>query len=513
MENDNKIVRAITGVTCVMLLAKALAMLRNILQARVFGAGTDIDLFTQANNYSVSLFTTVCYALCVAAIPLLTQKRLKSREEGFRTADTLISNTLLLALGVTALLTAGLFSGLFETLLGVRDPSGLFRFSMGVLLPTLPVIALTYLLLALFQSMGHFALQGSLSLLYSLALCGALVVWKGMSLPAFAALTAACWLLQLAMTFPYIKKEGYRFHFRPDFRQREYWSFLRTGAATMFNSALFLLCYLINTRFAYGMAEGTVSAFFYADKLYEPLTTTLIYSVSIVLFPRFSQQYEQMPAGEYRQYVVHVLKNTLLLVLPVSLLFSAFGTPVIRVLLEGGSFTAQDTILCGSIFTMYALGMAGFFMIDILNKAYYAMGKTLVPMCVTAGVVAFSFLSNALCSWLFPEQPFLLALGTSVGFLLGGSIMYMRFGRGKGVKMPVKQLVFGVLFSILMGIGAYVVYGLFIAFLMIWLQQSLELGMVAPQANVVPYGILGLLLGRLKTLENNDGEESMRKGR
>ena len=60
MENDNKIVRAITGVTCVMLLAKALAMLRNILQARVFGAGTDIDLFTQANNYSVSLFTTVC---------------------------------------------------------------------------------------------------------------------------------------------------------------------------------------------------------------------------------------------------------------------------------------------------------------------------------------------------------------------------------------------------------------------------------------------------------------------
>ena len=54
-----------------------------------------------------------------------------------------------------------------------------------------------------------------------------------------------------------------------------------------------------------------------------------------------------------------------------------------------------------------------------------------------------------------------------------------------------------------------VIYGLLIAFLMIWLQQSLELGMVAPQANVVPYGILGLLLGRVKTLENNDGEESI----
>ena len=50
MGSDNKIVRAITGVTCVMVLAKALAMLRNILQARVFGAGPEVDLFTQANN-------------------------------------------------------------------------------------------------------------------------------------------------------------------------------------------------------------------------------------------------------------------------------------------------------------------------------------------------------------------------------------------------------------------------------------------------------------------------------
>ena len=59
------------------------------------------------------------------------------------------------------------------------------------------------------------------------------------------------------------------------------------------------------------------------------------------------------------------------------------STPVIRVLFEGGSFTAQDTLLCGGIFTLYALGMAGFFMIDILNKAYYAMGKTLMPLAVS----------------------------------------------------------------------------------------------------------------------------------
>ena len=191
MANDNKIVRAITGVTCVMLLAKMLGMLRSILQARVYGAGPDMDLFTQASNYTVSIFTTVCYALCVAAIPLLSQKLLKSREEGFRAANRLISNTLLLSLAAVAVLALLGLSGAMESLLGIRDGTGLFRYSFLALLASLPVITLTYLLLALFQSMGHFTLQGSLSLLYSLVLCAVLLLaGDKLSLRGFVALTS-----------------------------------------------------------------------------------------------------------------------------------------------------------------------------------------------------------------------------------------------------------------------------------------------------------------------------------
>lgn len=464
MGKDNQIVRAITGVACVMLLAKALAMLRNILQARVFGVTPEVDLFIQSNNYSISLFTTVCYALCLAAIPIFTQKLLKSREEVFRAADRLISNTLLLSLCLTALLFLAAALGWAAGLLGVNDADGLFRFFFAVQLPALPVITLTYLLLALFQSMGHFRLQGSLSLLYSLVLCGILAAaGDSLSLKAFAILTSAGWLLQLAMTFPCLKKEGYRFHFRPDFRQKDYWLFLRTGVTTMFNSALFLLCYLINTHLASGAPEGTVSALFYASRLYQPLTTTLIYSVSIVLFPKFSQQYEQMEPAAYRQYVVRVLKNTLLLVLPVSLLVSLFGTPIVRVLYEGGSFTGEDALSCGGIFSAYALGMAGFFMLDILSKAYYAMNKTLIPLCVTAGALTVNLILNVLCTALFPRQPELLPLSTSVVFLLGGSLMYLGFARREGVAMPRKPLLFSLVSSLVMGAILFPVYNAFIA--------------------------------------------------
>jgi peptidoglycan biosynthesis protein MviN/MurJ (putative lipid II flippase) len=97
-------------------------------------------------------------------------------------------------------------------------------------------------------------------------------------------------------------------------------------------------------------------------------------------------------------------------------------------------------------------------MLDILNKAYYAMGKTLVPLCVTAGVLAFSFGCNALCARLFPQRPELLALGTALGFLLGGSGMYLGFSRTEGVKMPWKQLFWGVICSLITGAAAFLLY-------------------------------------------------------
>lgn len=50
----------------------------------------------------------------------------------------------------------------------------------------------------------------------------------------------------------------------------------------------------------------------------------------------------------------------------------------------------------------------------------------------------------------------------------------------------------------------YIVYGLMLGFICIWLQQTVELGLVAGQANAIPYAMLGLLIGRVRTLERED---------
>jgi len=51
-----------------------------------------------------------------------------------------------------------------------------------------------------------------------------------------------------------------------------------------------------------------------------------------------------------------------------------------------------------------------------------------------------------------------------------------------------------------------VVYGLTTSFLIIWMQQSVELGIIASKPNLIPYLILGLIYARITTLEEKKYE-------
>lgn len=458
MEENNRTIRAITGVTALMLFTKILALLRNIIQARVFGAGADMDLFTLANNYTVSLFTTIAYALCVAAVPLFSRRLSKGKQNAFQIANHMLSLSLVFSVGLCALLLLLNLTGIIPILVGAEGDL-LFRQCFSLLLIALPIILVTYLSVALFQAMEHFSIQASLSLLYNIALCGLLLfAGQRLSLPVFALVTALSWLLQLAMVLPVARKEQFRFHFtlRGDYTELPH--FFRTAIVTMVTTSVFLLCYLLNTRFAAGMTEGTASAYYYADKIFEPLATVLIYSIGIVMFPKFNQKYEQLNRSEYCTYVSVIIKNSLLFLMPVSLLLAVFGEPIIKVLFEGGSFDASATALTGDVFSAYAIGLAGFFLIDLLSKAYFAMGENRTPLIASCTAIVLCLALNWVCFSGMPQHTGLLACGTSAALLLGGFGMYFNFCRVYKVALNWKPLVRGAVLSLVMLAGVLLAY-------------------------------------------------------
>ena len=146
--------------------------------------------------------------------------------------------------------------------------------------------------------------------------------------------------------------------------------------------------------------------------------------------PQFSEKFTQQDRPAYLRYIWNMLRGTLLLILPMSAVLAAFGTPIVKVLFEGGSFDAASTAATGGIFTIYALSMAGFCALDLLSKAYYTMEQTLTPLLVNGGIL--------LCNWglnrlLGPRWGGAgLAGATAISITLGGAVMAALLLRGAG---------------------------------------------------------------------------------
>ena len=146
----NQTVNLIGAVTLVTLAAKLLGIVREALQARAFGTLAAADLYTAANNSSIYLFTTAAYALCIAAVPILTPRLRRSRREGYEAAGNLLTITVLVCAAVAVVWIGATFTPLMGFLWdGPAEEAAQLGAYMRVMALTLPVIGAAYLLVAL----------------------------------------------------------------------------------------------------------------------------------------------------------------------------------------------------------------------------------------------------------------------------------------------------------------------------------------------------------------------------
>ncbi|MGM9572786.1 MAG: polysaccharide pyruvyl transferase CsaB [Hominicoprocola sp.] len=434
------------------LIAKLLGVVREMLQANYFGTGIDADLYTASYNSTLYLFTTVCYALCIAAVPILTQEFAARRERGIWAANNLVTITLLGSLGVVGVWQVLASTPLVGILWDVAE-SELPRLVgyIRIMSCALPIVAMAYLMVALFQATDHYELQGSMSIPYNVFLAAFLFLFGSkLGIGGIVVASTFAWLLQLGMSLPYAHKENYRYRPALDLRADYIGRYFKTAAVSVLTTSVFLFCYLIDTSTASAFDSGAVSSFYYADKLFTPLTTTVLYSISAVMFPRFNREFTKDDTVSYLSYIWNVTENTLLFIFPVCAMMSAFGTDIIRVIFESGSFTAESTEVTGNIFGMYALGMSAFAVLDLLNKAYYAMKKTLVPLLINLGILVLNLILNR-----FFDTGSGVALATSAAITAGALVMIAELFRGRKI-VRIVPLAKGLAAA---GVMAVVLYG------------------------------------------------------
>jgi putative peptidoglycan lipid II flippase len=354
---NRKILRAAIIVGSLGLLTKVAATLKEVIVARSFGRGDEVDAFLIAFVLPSLLLNVGMSSLGYALVPIYVE----ARHHEVESAHELLAKVILIGsmalVGLAALL--GLFAPLYLPWLAHSFSAAkleLTREMLYLLLPWVVFSGIAALATATLNGTERFALPAIMPLVTSfLTICFVLMFarrWGVFTLVGGAVLGS---LLESMFLLYLLRRDGLRFqHWRSGLDERVR-SVFSQYAPVLAGGILMGSTTVVDQAMAAMLPSGNVAALGYANRLIGGLLSLAGLSLSTATLPYFSK----MVAANDWAGCRHTLKRYSVLVLivsvPFTLLVIAFSHPIIRFVYQHGAFTAADTQLVSWVQVCYAI--------------------------------------------------------------------------------------------------------------------------------------------------------------
>jgi len=400
------------------MLSRVSGLIRDLLIARYFGAGLEMDAFTVAfriPNLLRRLFAEGAFAQ--AFVPIFAEIKILQGPERTRNLLSHVASALfwvLLALSILGVVGAPILVAVIAT--GFRHSAA---FDLATLLtrwmfPYILFMSLIACSGGVLNAFGRFAVPAFTPVLLNVSMI-ALTLLAGRALqPPILVLAIAVMLgglLQLAIQVPALA----RLHMLPRlsgvrqaFADAGVRRILRQMLPAVFAVSVAQLSLIINTNIASRLGTGSNSWLYYADRLMELPTALLGVAVGTVLLPTLSGAHATGDAQHYRKLLDWGLRLTCLLALPAALGLAVFADGLIGALFQGGRFSALDVAQSAAALRGYSAGLLGLIGVKILAPGFYARQDIRTPVRIgllvlvatqLVNLVLVPYLAHAALAW------------------------------------------------------------------------------------------------------------------
>ena len=412
--------------------SRILGLAREQVMAYYFGAGDANDAFrvaTRIPNLVRDLFAEG--AMSAAFIPTFSrQLTLHGRERSWRLANSVI-NALVLFTGAIVLLgmlfaepLVRLYASEFSEVPGKIE---LTIYLARLVFPFLTLVAIAAVLMGMLNSLGHFfvpalspAMFNVAGILMALALIPLAPSMGVEPITIVAIATLVGGIGQLAIQWPPLRREGFRYQPVLDLKDEGLHKVLMLMGPGTLGMAATQINVFVNTVLATGEGTGAVSWLDFAFRLmYLPIGLFGV-SIATAATPAISRMVAQQDFPRIRSTLAQALGLMMFLNLPASVGLIVLARPIVAVIFEHGEFTAADTVATAGALQFYAIGLVGYSVVRIISPTFYALGRSRVPVIVSAGSVIFNVLLNITLVRLMGYRG--LALGTSITAILNASV-------------------------------------------------------------------------------------------
>lgn len=447
------LLKALATVSSMTLVSRILGFVRDVLIARLFGAGVATDAFFVAfriPNLLRRLFAEGAFSQ--AFVPVLSEYRTRRGDaETKLLVDRTASLLALALLVVTALGVAAAPFVVYVSAPGFAAAPEKFDLTVAMLRVTFPYIlfiSLVSLAGGVLNTWSRFTIPAltptllNLSFIFA-ALFGAPYFDPPAMVLAWAVLAGG--VLQLVLQVPALARIGMLPRPRFDFSDPGVKRILILMGPAVLGVSVAQVSLLINTIIASFLGDGRVSWLYYADRLMEFPTGLLGVALGTILLPSLSKYHTDASHDEYAKLLDWGLRLTVILAAPAAVALALLSVPLVTTLFHYGRFGEHDVWMTRQALVAYSVGLLGLILVKVLAPGFYARQNIATPVRIAIVTLVATQALNALfvlslkqggleiSTGIGPHAGLALAIG--LGACLNAGLLYRKL-RQHGIYSP-----------------------------------------------------------------------------
>ncbi|HEX8640823.1 MAG TPA: murein biosynthesis integral membrane protein MurJ [Allosphingosinicella sp.] len=399
------LIRSTSVIGGLTLLSRLFGFVRDMLLARVLGAGLAADAYQLAfrlPNTFRRLFAEGAFS--VAFVPMFARKLVE--EDGDAKAERFSEDVLSVFIWVLLVFSALAIVAMPGIVWLLADDFAEVpgKFDLAVLLsrltfPYLFFISIVSLLTGILNSRSKFGPGAFAPVLFNLTLIGGIVSGWLMRGPGgddrvvvlvLSVAVSLSGIAQLIYLWWRVRREGFRLQIRrprftPDVRELG-WVIL----PATFGAGIYQLSQLIDTYFATSLPQGSLTLLAMGDRLNQMPLGIVGIALGTAILPMLSRHIMTEDREAASRLQSNAVDLAMLLTLPAAAALWVCASPFVFSFFVGGRFTAADGAVTADIVRALVAGLPAYVLIKIFQPAFFARKDTRTPVYVAATALTFN---------------------------------------------------------------------------------------------------------------------------
>jgi putative peptidoglycan lipid II flippase len=388
------------------LASRTTGFLRTLVLAYVLGVGLVANAYNNANTLPNAIYDLMLGGILTSVVvPLLVNAAKRDADGGEAYDQRMFTLTAVALFGLTlvATLAASLLVALYaHSFSGAeRHLTVIFAYFF---IPQIFFYGTSSLAGAILNARGRFAAPMWTPVINNIVVIFVLLLFIAVGGTSASAATISSGQIQLlglgttlgivAQTLaliPALRRVGFRWHPRFDFRRDEVAEILRMAGPLLGYIATTQVSFLVVQNVA-NKASGVVthdgfSTYSYAWQLFQMPYAIVGISVITALLPRMSAHAAERRFSLVRADFSQGVRLSSVIVVPSAMVLAVLGAPFAEALFGYGSTSAPDAAYIGMVFGIFSLGLVPYMVFQLQLRVFYALHDSRTPMFIGVAVM------------------------------------------------------------------------------------------------------------------------------